>query len=180
VPKHTSKTQKHSAKDLPCVTHGKQRTANLGRHTWCLPCVLSDPRQNKVTPLTQHATWAVCRVPHGQAHGKQCHLCRVPRGQAHGKEWQLCRVPCHGTRQKMVAHGKINFQISFFCLITNISDSNQINITDNSYILHQMSRSFHILQFASHSIHRSPNANIANIAMHTSPNVVNTSPYKHW
>ena len=114
VPKHTAKTQKHSVKDLSCVTHGKQRTAKLGRHTGCLPCVLSGPRQNKVTPSTQHATWAVCRVPHGQAHGKQCHLCRVPRGQAHGKEWQLCRVPCHGTRQKMVAHGKINFQILFF------------------------------------------------------------------
>ena len=129
VPKHTAKTQKHSAKDLPCVTHGKQRTAKLGRHTGCLPCarkpffghtakplpcVLSGPRQNKVTPSTQHATWAVYRVPHGQAHDKQCHLCRVPRGQAHGKEWQLCRVTCHGTWQKMVAHGKINFQIPFF------------------------------------------------------------------
>ena len=40
VPKHTAKTQKHSAKDLPCVTHGKQRTAKLGRHTGCLPCAL--------------------------------------------------------------------------------------------------------------------------------------------
>ena len=96
----------------------------------------------------------------------------MPRGQAHGKEWQLCRVLCHGTRQKMVAHDKINFQI-FFCLITNISNSNQINITGNSYILHQMSQSFHISQFASYSIHRSPNANIT---MHTNPNVVDTSP----
>ena len=25
---------------LPCVTHGKQRTAKLGRHTGCLPCAL--------------------------------------------------------------------------------------------------------------------------------------------
>jgi len=125
----------------------------------------------------KHRRFAVCPVP-GTRQTKP--LCRVPRGQAHGKEWQLCRVPCHGTRQKMEAHSKINFQIHFFCLITNISDSNQINITGNSYILHQMSRSFHISQFASHSIHRSPNANIANIAMHTSPNVVDTSPYKHW
>lgn len=170
----------NSARQSSAGIQGVCRVPFFGHTAKPLPCVLSGPRQNKVTPSTQHATWAVCRVPHGQAHGKQCHLCRVPRGQAHGKEWQLCRVPCHGTRQKMVAHGKINFQIHFFCLITNISDSNQINITGNSYILHQMSRSFHISQFASHSIHRSPNANIANIAMHTSPNVVDTSPYKHW
>ena len=141
---------------------------------------------------TWHNLFAVCR--NGLAHGKHSPFAVCPvlgirqtmpplpcaTWTGTRKEWQLCRVPYHGTRQKMVAHGKINFQIHFFCLITNISDSNQINITGNSYILHQMSRSFHISQFASHSIHRSPNANIANIAMHTSPNVVDTSPYKHW
>ena len=144
VPKHTAKTQKHSAilcRVLHTVKSARQSSAGI-QGVCRVPFfghTAKPLRQNKVTPLTQHATWAVCRVPHGQTHGKQCHLCRVPRGQAHGKEWQLCRVPCHGTRQKMVAHGKINFQIHFFCLITNISDSNQINITGNSYILHQMS-----------------------------------------
>ena len=88
--------------------------------------------------------------------------------------WQTPRgtacLPCAVTAWHTA---KLIFRFIFFCLITNISDSNQINITGNSYILHQMSQSFHISQFASHSIHRSPNANIAN---HTNPNVVDTSP----
>ena len=113
-------------------------------------------------------------------------VCHMVRHTTNNATFALCHVDGHTEKNDSFAvclamtHGKINFQIHFFCLITNISDSNQINITGNSYILHQMSRSFHISQFASHSIHRSPNANIANIAMHTSPNVVDTSPYKHW
>ena len=114
-----------------------------------------------VTPL--NSLFAVCR--NGSAHSKHSSFAVCPV-MAHGKEWWHT--------------AKLIFRFIFFCLITNISYSNQINITSNSYILHQMSRSFHISQFASHSIHRSPNANIANIAMHTSPNVVDTSPYKHW
>ena len=93
---HTVNSARQSSTGIQGVCH----VPFFGHTAKPLPCVLSGPRQNKVTPSTQHAMWAVCCVPHGQAHGKQCHLCRVPRVQAHGKEWQLCRVPYHGTRQK--------------------------------------------------------------------------------
>ena len=94
---HMVNSAQQSSAGIQCVC----RVPFFGHTTKPLPCVLSGPWQNKVTPSTQHATWAVCRVPHGQAHGKQCHLCRVPRGQhtakngsfavwlamAHGKKW---------------------------------------------------------------------------------------------
>ena len=98
-------------------------------------------------------------------------MCHVDRHTAKNGRFAVCLAVAHGKKWRHTA--KLIFRFIFFCLITNISDSNQINITGNSYILHQISRSFHISQFASHSIHRSPNANIA---MHTNPNVVDTSP----
>ena len=144
----------NSARQSSAGTQGVCRVLFFGHTAKSLPFVLSGPRQNKITPSTQHATWVVCRVPHGQAHGKQCHICRVPRGS-----FAVCLAMAHGKKWWHTA--KLIFRF-FFYLITNISDSNQINITGNSYI------------FASNV------TIISYIAMHTSPNVVDTSPYKHW
>jgi len=55
--------------------------------------------------------FVVCHMVRHTANNATFAVCHVDRHTA--KEWQLCRVPCHGTLQKMVAHGKINFQILF-------------------------------------------------------------------
>jgi len=100
-----------TANSLPCVTNGKVHTANPlfyvtnGKVHTAKPllCVRAGPRQKKVAPTTQFATWYVCRVPRGHAHSKQWTICRVSRWQAHGKCWSFCRV-----------HGISTWQIDFF------------------------------------------------------------------
>ena len=128
-------------------------------------------------PSMPREQFIMCHMVRHMANNGTFVVCHVDKHTAKNGSFVVCLAMAHGKKWWHTA--KLIFRF-FFCLITNILDSNQINITVNSYILHQMSRSFHISQFASHSIHRIPNANIANIAMHTSPNVVDTSPYKHW
>ena len=122
-------------------------------------------------PSMPRGLFAVCHMVRHTTNNATFAVCHVDRHMAKNGSFAVCLAMAHGKKWWHTA--KLIFRFLFFCLITNISDSNQINITGNSYILHQMSRSFDISQFASHSIHRSPNANIA---MHTNPNVVDTSP----
>ena len=74
--------------------------------------------------------FAVCHMVRHTANNATFAVCHVDRHTAKNGSFAVCLA---------MAHGKINFQINFFCLIINILDSNQINITGNSYILHQMS-----------------------------------------
>jgi len=81
----------HTAKYLPCVTHGKPRTAYNGRQRatlpWAksiLPCAILHTRQNKVGK--RRATLKTS-LP--------CAL-----AQAHGKEWMFAECLCNDTRQR--------------------------------------------------------------------------------
>ena len=94
--------------ELVCRVLHLEHTANT------LPCALLGPLQNKVhwrnPPL--NSLFAVCR--NGLAHGKHSPFAVCP---VLGTRQTMPPLPCAtwiGTRQKMVAHGKINFQIHFF------------------------------------------------------------------
>jgi len=100
--RHMAKAGLHTAKYLPCVTHGKPRTAYNGRQRatlpWAksiLPCAILHTRQNKVGK--RRATWKTS-LP--------CAL-----AQAHGKEWMFAECLCNDTRQRAKRAKKIYLQI---------------------------------------------------------------------
>ena len=124
VPKHTTKTQKHSAKDLPCVTHGKQRTAKLGRHfghsAKPLPCVLfcrgPDKTHGKIKlprpPSMPRGLFAVCHMVRHTANNATFAVCHMDRHTAKNGSFVVCLAMAHGKKWWHTA--KLIFKFLFF------------------------------------------------------------------